>query len=62
VVAADLGQPAGASEDLLPLLVGELSEPGPPLDLLVVSVDEPLEARLEEPDLRTPLDDESAGD
>jgi len=54
-VAADLGQPAGASEDLLPLLVGELSESGPATDLLVVGVDEPLQARLEEPDCFFPF-------
>ena len=59
---ADLRHAAGAADDLVSLFVGQLSEPGAPVHLIAVGLDEPHEARFEEPDLGPAVDDEPAGD
>ncbi len=61
-LAADRRHPTGPADDLVALLVGQLAEPGPPVDLVLVVGDEPPDARLQEPDLGPAVDQEPPGD
>jgi hypothetical protein len=55
---ADGREPARPADDLVALGVGQLPEPRAAIDLVAVRRDEPRQARLEEPDLGPPVDDE----
>ncbi len=50
------------ADDLVPLLVRQMSKPAPAIDLLAVVVHETLQAAFEKPDLGLALDQETAGD